>query len=177
MHSPNTRWGLPSFRSTVAAVMLLALGALAAPAAAAPPPNRADRVVHETFSETDVIDEFLTELCETTITISFSVRLTTVYFEQPFGDESSAHQHLVRFRGTVTGPGGSLVLRNAFRELVPGDGTFTVTGLPFRIFKPGGGILIRDAGFVTFDEDGDPVVVHGPHPSLFEDFDPCSYLV
>ena len=174
MHPPYTRWGLPSFCSTVAAVMLFALGALAAPAAAAPPPP--DRVVHETFSGTE-IDEFLTKECGKTITISFSVRVTTVYFEEPFGDESSAHQHLVRFRETITGPGGSLELRGANRELVPGDGTITVTGLPFRIFKPGGGILIRDAGFVTFDEGGDPVVVHGPHPSLFEDFDICSYLV
>jgi hypothetical protein len=177
MPSPTRQWVLPTFRSTVAALVVLALAAFAAPAVAAPPPDRADRVVHETFAETDVVDEFLTELCGTTITITFRVRVTTVFFEQPFGDESSAHQHLARFSGTLTGPGGTLVLRSANRELVPGDGTVTVTGLPFRIFDPDGGILIRDAGFVTFDEDGDPVVVHGPHPSLFEDFNVCSYLV
>ena len=44
------------------------------------------------------------------------------------------------------------------------DGTQTVHGSPIRLRRQdGGGLILRDAGFIRF---GDPVTVHGPHPSL-----------
>ena len=45
------------------------------------------------------------------------------------------------------------------------DGTQTVHGSPIRLRSQdgGGGITLRDAGFIRF---GDPLTVHGPHPSL-----------
>lgn len=44
------------------------------------------------------------------------------------------------------------------------DGTQTVHGSPIRLRRQGGGgIIIRDAGYIRF---GDPLTVHGPHPSL-----------
>lgn len=44
------------------------------------------------------------------------------------------------------------------------DGTQTVHGSPIRLRRQGGGgILLRDAGYIRF---GDPITVHGPHPSL-----------
>jgi hypothetical protein len=53
----------------------------------------------------------------------------------------------------------------------------TVTGLPFHLRSADGGVVIRDAGYVLFTEEG-IAVVHGPHPALLgEGFDPCPYLV
>jgi hypothetical protein len=66
--------------------------------------------------------------------------------------------------------------RESRREYDTGD-TFTVTGLPFRILSPDGGVVIRDAGYVLFTEEEGIAVVHGPHPALPEGFDPCPYLV
>jgi hypothetical protein len=134
-------------------------------AAAAGPPTH--------FSESDtVVDEFLSDLCGTDITVSYTFRETTVFFE---ADSDLPHQHLSTFRATITGPGGSLIEREAWREYDTADSA-TFTGLPFRILSPDGGVVIRDAGFVIFAEE-DIAVVHGPHPSLFEEFDVCSYLV
>jgi hypothetical protein len=156
------------FRWIVAVGVVLAVGVFVGPALAAPP---ADRVVRIVESGTEV-DEFLTEECGATITRTFTFRETTVFFEP--GSELP-HQHMAQFRATISGPGGTLIERSAWRELdTEESGTFT--GLPFRLMSPDGGVLIRDAGFVTFTEDG-IAVVHGPHPSLFEEFDVCSYLV
>jgi hypothetical protein len=133
--------------------------------AAADPPER--------FTESDTfVDEFLSEECGAEITVSFTVRETTMFFEE--GSEFP-HQHIVKFSATITGPGGSLIAREAARQYDSGE-TVTVTGLPFRLLSPDGGVVIRDAGYVLFTEEG-PTVVHGPHPSLFEEFDVCSYLV
>lgn len=92
-------------------------------------------------------------------------------------DSDLPHQHLARYGATITGPGGSLIERDAWREYDTGDSA-TFTGLPIRLLIPGGGVLVRDAGFVTFTDEGISVV-HGPHPTLEEfDFaDVCSYLV
>jgi hypothetical protein len=133
--------------------------------AAADPPT--------TFTESDtVVDPFLSELCGTEITISYTFTERTVFFEE---GSDLPHQHLATFSATITGPGGSLIEREAWREYDTGDSA-TFTGLPFRLLSPDGGVVIRDAGYVTFTEEG-IAVVHGPHPSLFEEFDPCPYLV
>jgi hypothetical protein len=151
----------------VGAVVALAAVAMlggAGTAAAAPPTT-----FTESFTE---VDEFLSELCGTEITISGTFTERTVFFEE---GSDVPHQHLASFSATITGPGGSLIEREAWREYDTGDSA-TFTGLPFRLLSPDGGVVIRDAGYVTFTEEG-IAVVHGPHPSLFEEFDPCPYLV
>jgi hypothetical protein len=151
----------------VGAVVALAAAAMlgGTGTAAADPP--------ETFTESDTfVDPFLSEWCGTDITISYTFTDRIVSFER---GSDLPHQHLATFRATITGPGGSLIEREAWREYDTGDSA-TFTGLPFRLLSPDGGVVIRDAGYVVFAEDG-IAVVHGPHPSLFEDFDPCSYLV
>ncbi len=125
-----------------------------------------------TDSGTNVVDEFLTDLCGTEILITFTFREKTVFFDE---DSEFPHMHLAKFRATITGPGGTLIEREAYREYVTAD-SVTVTGLPFRLLSPDGGVVLRDAGFVRFGEDGIEVV-HGPHPGLFGEFDVCSYLV
>ncbi|MBA2768764.1 MAG: hypothetical protein H0U35_06480 [Sporichthyaceae bacterium] len=53
--------------------------------------------------------------------------------------------------------------KDSYTELISVDGTRTVVGLPIRLIDPQTGrIIIRDAGRITFGEDG--VVAHGPHP-------------
>jgi hypothetical protein len=155
-------------RSIVALGVVLVAGVSVGPALAAPPADRVERIVE---SGTEV-DEFLTEECGATITRTFTVRETTVFFDP--GSELP-HQHMVQFSATLSGPGGTLIERSAWRELDTEESA-TFTGLPFRLLSPDGGVLIRDAGLVTFTEDGIEVV-HGPHPFLFEGFDFCSYLV
>lgn len=154
-------------RRGFALLVVLAAGAVALPAGASARPP-----VFFTDSGTNVVDEFLTELCGTEIRITYTYSDKTVFFDE---DSEFPHMHLAKFRATITGPGGSLIEREAWREYDTGDSA-TFTGLPFRMLSPDGGVVIRDAGFVRFTEDGIDVV-HGPHPSLFEEFDVCSYLV
>lgn len=155
-----------------------ALGVAAAIAAAALPGSAAAGPPERVSESGMFVDEFLTELCGAEITISYSFRETIVYFEE---GSIYPHQHLANYRATIAGPGGSLIEREAWRDYDTGDSA-TVTGLPFRIMSPGGGVLIRDAGYILFTEDG-IAVVHGPHPLASSDdpldlFRPlCAYLV
>lgn len=43
------------------------------------------------------------------------------------------------------------------------------TGLIIHVSIPGGGVLIRDAGNIEFDNDGNITFVHGPHPLILGD--------
>ncbi len=47
-----------------------------------------------------------------------------MFFEQPYV-EDPRHQHLVRFEATLSGPGGSLILHVAYRNLVDLTDTYT----------------------------------------------------
>jgi hypothetical protein len=134
--------------------------------AAADPPT--------TFTESLTgVDEGLSELCGAEIIVSGTFTQRTVFFEE--GSEFP-QQQILTFRATFTGPGGSLIAREAARVYLTSD-TATFTGLPFRYLDPDGGVVIRDAGYLLFAEGG-IAVVHGPHPSLEgEGFDPCPYLV
>jgi hypothetical protein len=55
------------------------------------------------------------------------------------------------------------VERGAATTFVTADGTRTVVGKPIQLFGPDGGVLLLDAGLVTFGEE---LLVRGPHPSL-----------
>ncbi len=157
-------------RSLLALTVVAALAAAAAPAGA----TAAGRPDHFSDSGTSV-DAFFSEMCGVEITVTFSLRETTVFFEK--GSEYP-HQHLVQNRATISGPGGSLIVREAYRAYDTGDSS-TVTGLPLQILNPDGGVILRDAGSITFNEDGTSIV-HGPHPGGNGEFDfqsLCSYLV
>ena len=149
-----------------AAVGLTAVAMLggAGTAAADPPTTFTD-----TFTE---VDEFLSELCGAEITISATFTDRTVVLN----DGSVLHHST--FRATITGPGGSLIEREVWWAYESGD-SVTVTGLPLSFRSPDGGVVIRDAGYISFipGEEG-PTVVHGPHPFLEGEQDVvCSYLV
>jgi hypothetical protein len=151
----------------VGAIVALAAAAMlgGVGTAAADPPT--------TFTDSFAgVDEFYSELCGTEITVSYTFTLRTVFFEE--GSDLPA-LNIATFRGTITGPGGSLIEREAWRTYETADSA-TYTGLPFHLRSADGGVVIRDAGYVVFTEEG-IAVVHGPHPALLEGVDPCSYLV
>ena len=158
---------------------------LAAPAAAAQP-------YVERFSNADSgQDAFLTEACGAPITKAWSERGTYIEYA-----DGSIKLH-VNFQATYSGPGGSAQEHGAWTlhgspitvtiDEVAGTLTETFTdrhtGLPVKGMIPGSGIIVRDAGSVTFDvtvvfdlESGDfisfssvPRDVRGPHPSLDRD--------
>ena len=65
-----------------------------------------------------------------------------------------------------------------WRAYESGD-SVTVTGLPLSFRSPDGGVVIHDAGYISFipGEEG-PTVVHRPDPFLEGEQDVvCSYLV
>ena len=100
------------------------------------------------------VDPGLSELCGAPITVTFTTRETTIYFEE--GSEYP-HQHLVDYRATISGPGGFLIERNAFRVYHTEDAR-TFTGQPLRLLSPDGGVVLRDAGYITFFEDGERAI-------------------
>jgi uncharacterized protein Veg len=117
---------------------------------AKPETERSGRVV-ETFA-----DDFILELCgiETMTTVTEHWTLTT------YADGSQ------RFRDTRTFVSDDPRLpieQGAGMSYWDADGVQTVHGSPIRLRRPGGGIILLDAGRVVFS---DPPVIRGPHPSL-----------
>jgi hypothetical protein len=165
--SAYSRLAQRHLRRGFAVLVVLAAGAVALPTGAAARPP-----VFFTDSGTNVVDSFLTPLCGTDILITYTYSDKTVFFDE---DSEFPRMVIATWSATITGPGGTLIEREAWRTYETGD-SFTVTGLPFRMLSPDGGVVIRDAGFVRFTEDSIEVV-HGPHPALFGEFDVCSYLV
>ena len=76
------------------------------------------------------------------------------------------------YDGTISANGKTIVERDTWTSLVDADGSRNV-GLTVHIQGPGG-IVVRDAGRVTRDSDGNLQVVNGPHEQLFgESFCPA----
>jgi hypothetical protein len=45
------------------------------------------------------------------------------------------------------------------------DGSWRVVGKPIQLIAADGGTMLLDAGWISFDADGDVSTVRGPHPS------------
>jgi hypothetical protein len=156
------------------AVLVLAL-LTAVATAAGPALAQAPRQPEHTSDSGTFVDPDLSEICGAPITVTFTTRETTIYFEE--GSEYP-HQHLIDFRATISGPGGFLIERDNFRVYHTEDAR-TFTGKPVQLLSPDGGVVLRDAGYVKFFEDGTEIV-HGPHPGGTGEFDfqlICSHLV
>ncbi len=104
-------------------------------------------------------DDFILELCGidtwTTVTERWSSK---VY---PDGSEIF---HVVRT--FVPDDPRIPIEKGAATAFFAPDGSRTVVGKPLQLFKPDGGVLLVDAGWVKFDAAGELVSVRGPHPSL-----------
>ena len=154
----------PSHCGRILAACLAALLTLASvsPAFAASP-----EIEHFRVSGTDlhVID------CGTffvNFEFDFMVSVTT-FFDQA-GTPIQFKEQLV-FNGQFTNETTGRTLLERDRNTLFVDlqsGTPTVVGLPFKLFIPGAGIVIRDVGKVVLDPaTGEVLFQGGPHPSFY----------
>lgn len=181
-------------RMTVGLALAVMVGLLATPVAAARP-------FHERFVNT-VSEEHaqFTDLCGTSIWSDSTERGNFIEYD----DGSILFQ--VSFNATYTGPGGVIQDRSSWvvhgtpvvievdevAETRTESFTDRFTGLAVMWLVPGSGVLVRDAGSVTFDVtlvfdlETDELIsvtqvtrdVKGPHPFIEEDFfdDACEVL-
>jgi len=170
----------PTLRRGLLIALVTVLVVLPARALAGPP-----QITHDRFS--DAFDDV--DVCGLIV----DIRSEGVFTDKVFFDRDG---NFVRFLSTVSGKttytaanGKAVVVQfaNQFVEGEPivdeaaGTITFVTTykGLPEKIKTPGGGVLLRDAGIITFADTFDLVtgelissetVVKGPHPEADSDF-------
>jgi len=170
----------PTLRKALLLALVAGSAALPASAVAAPP-----QIFHDRFS--DAFEDV--NVCGITV----DVRSEGVFTDKVFFDKSG---NFVRFMSTVSGKttytaaNGNVVVvqfANQFVEGTPtideaaGTITFSTTykGLPEKIQTPGGPVLLRDAGVITFADTFDletgafissETIVNGPHPEADSDF-------
>jgi hypothetical protein len=137
------------------AITALAVGVGGA-LAAKPETVHSGKVV-ETF-----FDDFIFDLCgiETMTTVTERWTLTT------YADGS---QRLTDSRKFVPQDRRIPIEYGSGMSYWDANGVQTVHGSPIRLQRRGEGIILLDAGFVTFSDDP---TVHGPHPSLGLDLAP-----
>jgi hypothetical protein len=145
--------------------LVLLLAILAVPLGLAPSAGAAPPEVFPPFVDEDTfIDE---ELCDFPVAVSFRFEERHIHF---LDDEGNVIRHFsaIQFEATLTNEatGKTVIEREAFRvSFDEATGELTFTGLPFRFFMPAVGLIVRDAGLVTFSDAG-IVVIHGPHPAI-----------
>lgn len=138
-------------------VVALGLGLATAAPAAAQQPVIERATVHDTFD-----DDLYLDLCgiSTTTTVVERWTLTT------YPDGSQVF-HDVR---TFTSADPRLpVEKDAATAFYAADGSWRVVGKPIQLIGPDGGTLLLDAGWISFNSDGDVSTVRGPHPSTVVD--------
>ena len=145
------RLGLPA--AVAAGAFILALVPVTAAQAAGPQQFK----VTETVSFTD------TATCGFPIALNFQVTGVGRAFFDAQGNFQRAiiQQNVV---GTDSANGITLRESDHFVDFPTADGNLKEVGLPIHI--QGGGIVIRDAGYLVFNPDGSVAVIHGPHPFL-----------
>lgn len=124
----------------------------------------------ETFLDTDV--------CPFALEVSFAFAGHGTALFDDEGDPARIIFHL-HLDTTLTNldTGAMLLEQDRWAEIEDlEEGSFTVVGLPFRIRTPDGRFVIRDAGKVVFDEEGNIIFEGGPHPALHFGFDLCQAL-
>lgn len=112
-------------------------------------------IIHGTNRET-FFDDFILDLCG----IETMTTVTEHWTLWRYADGSEKFQSSRMF---VSEDPRLPVEYGAGMSTFAPDGTQTVQGSPIRLRRPGEGIILLDAGFVSFGND---LTVHGPHPSL-----------
>jgi hypothetical protein len=98
-----------------------------------------------------------------------------VFFNQD-GSFAKLIRH-VNYDATISANGTTLVERDTWERTFYADGTSRLTGSSVHIQGPGGGIILRDAGQIVFnDYDGSVNYSHGPHPQRIDDVSFCPFL-
>ena len=141
-------------RPTLAFAAALALALCAVVPAAAAGPMRDGDAYTDRFH-----DDFILELCG----IDTWTTVTERWSSKVYSDGSEIF-HVVRT--FVPDDPRIPIEKGAATAFFAPDGSRRVVGKPIQLFKPGGGVLLLDAGWVQFDAGGSIVTVRGPHPSL-----------
>ncbi|MFL6098582.1 MAG: hypothetical protein ACJ71T_01355 [Actinomycetales bacterium] len=149
------RWRSSVIRTLASA----ALVAVALPFAAAAPAfaQRSDierGTVEDTFD-----DELYLDLCGITTTTTVTERWSL----KTYPDGSQVFHDVRTFRSADP---RLPVEKGAATAFYAADGSWRVVGKPIQLIAPDGGTVLLDAGWISFDADGDVSTVRGPHPSV-----------
>jgi hypothetical protein len=154
-------------RMVVTALLVFAAlvaSAAGAPTAGAVPPERFTIEFEDQFTDT--------EACGFPIDFRF---VGSIRFTEFFDREGN----LVRVQGvgsdvgTATNPTNGKTATGVDHWLQVEDvrsGEFAILGLFFHLNFPGAGIVLHDAGNITFDAEGNVIHLAGPHQTFEEDF-------
>jgi hypothetical protein len=155
-------------RRMLSVSMLFLAGVLAsvagAPAAAAVPPERFTEEFEDQFTDS--------ESCDFPIDLSFSGSIDFTLFFDGEGNVVRV-QGIGSDVGTATNPANGKTATGVdhWLEVESAEsGEFAVLGLFFHLNFPGAGIVLIDAGNVTFDAEGNPIHLAGPHQVFEGDF-------
>ncbi len=150
-------------RPSAAVGVSAVLAALAiVPVAGAAKPSRG------TFDTTDSFVD--TEVCaaapwgfDVFVPVEHEYGFFDVFFDR-HGDVTKVRVH-TNYDATITANGKIIHERDTWTTFFYPDGTSRDAGLTVHIQGPGG-IVMRDAGQIGYDADGNVVYTHGPHPQL-----------
>ncbi len=143
-------------RLAVAVGVLLLVAASAGSALAAAP-------VQFRFTETVSFTDDTS--CSFPIALNFQVDIVGRVFFDAQGNFQSAivQQNVI---GTDSANGKTLSETDHNVDFFNAAGYDKTVGLPIHVRLSGGGVVIRDAGYVLFDPDGSVAFIRGPHPQL-----------
>ena len=139
--------------AVAAGVLILALVPITAAQATAP--------VQFKFTETESFTD--TTTCSFPIALNFHVNTVG----RVFSDAQGNIQRIIIEENVVgTDSANGITLRESdhFVDIINSVGSDKEVGLPIHI--QGGGVVIRDAGYILFNPDGSVAFIHGPHPFL-----------
>ena len=119
----------------------------------------------------DTTDSFVdTEVCaaapwgfDVFVPVEHEYGFFDVFFDR-HGDVTKVRVH-TNYDATITANGKTIHERDTWTTFFYPDGTSRDAGLTVHIQGPGG-IVMRDAGQIGYDADGNVVYTHGPHPQL-----------
>ena len=119
-------------------------------------------VTHDTFD-----DDFFLDLCGIATRTTVSEKLSIKTF-------SDGSQTVHTERSFVPADTRLPIEKGAATAFYAPDGSRRVVGKPIQLTsQTGGGVIVRDAGWVLFDPFDNPDAMRGPHPSLT--VDPAAY--
>jgi hypothetical protein len=135
-------------------VVAAATLAIAAAPAAGQRPDIERGSVQDTFD-----DDLYLDLCGITTTTTVTERWSL----ETYPDGSQVFHDVRTFRSDDS---RFPVEKGAATAFYAADGSWRVVGKPIQLIGPDGGTRLLDAGWISFDADGNVSTVRGPHPSV-----------
>jgi len=137
----------------ISAAVAVAVPFVAAAPAVAQRPMIERGSVHDTFD-----DDLYLDLCGITTRTTVTERWSL----ETYPDGSQVFHDVRTFRSEDP---RLPVEKGAATAFYAADGSWRVVGKPIQLIGADGGTVLLDAGWISFDADGDVSAVRGPHPS------------